>query len=175
MLFSLPLPANIDLQTNIEVQSFSYKRLTLAYGPNKCYSVSKQASGFLITADSYCNSYDKDPIALEWSGLTYLRCFLCFQVLIQYRQSDQQFHLAFGTRRQCSLANCHILVAKHLQKDLNSSKSIAQLAQVRLFVLRFCLCLSLTVAVSNALCFVDLQLSALSPFSKFFFSLAVHV
>ncbi|KAI0224051.1 Mediator of RNA polymerase II transcription subunit 14 [Lamellibrachia satsuma] len=33
---------NPTLQTGIEVKAFTYKRLTLAYGPNKCYTVSIQ-------------------------------------------------------------------------------------------------------------------------------------
>lgn len=63
-----------------------------------------------------------------------VECWLCLKVSVQYSQSEKQFRLLFGTIGQTPLPNCHTLVSTYLEKDLNSTKSVAHLSKVSLLL-----------------------------------------
>lgn len=113
--FGLLLNADTGcFQGGIEIKSYSYKKLCLAYGPNKSYTVRKL----------------RVPQLLPLIGPPFHHQCFPPQVTIYYQMSDRQFHLSFGTCGPAPVANCHTLMAIHLQKDLNTSGSLAELAQV---------------------------------------------
>ena len=87
LVFSQTYKSDKFLQNEIEIRSFNYRRLILAYGPNKCYTCA-----------------------------------------IQYKPSDNQFHLTLGTVQSTSVSNFHTVMLSHLQRLINHTRSIAKLA-----------------------------------------------
>ncbi len=71
-------------------------------------------------------------LVILWEHTISYSVTVWLQVTVQYKPTDSQFHLSFGTCGPACMANCHTLMATQLERQLNQDNSIAQLAQVLL-------------------------------------------
>ena len=83
-----------------------------------------------------CHNFPSTPPEGRPGTSDVLRHALCRleQMTVQWKTDVRQFHLSVGTCQPSSTANPHLPVLVQLQEELNTSRSLAQLVQVRMYV-----------------------------------------
>ena len=95
---------SVHLQNELEIRSYNYKKLLLAYGPNKCYTVFHLAMHHSI----------------KRALLVFTNFFCRSQASVSYNSKKEKFELQLVTCAPAQLANCHQIVKKHLQAAILS-------------------------------------------------------